>query len=204
MEIPYNGKVNPRLVCKRYHNTVFYYIESPNGCECKVVPCILECSYNSYFIRKFKDNFILDTSSLHCFNWENLFLHRDQAEKISRKRNKRIKTFRYMPYLSHKCIEEHFSELLKCENFINKLLDNFENYEGIDFCDVSAGGIQVRIHHKQIKGYTYGHQHTIKYDFSNIEDIPILVASEFIKIDKPEYISAELKFIKDGEKYGWD
>ena len=23
-------------------------------------------------------------------------------------------------------------------------------------------------------------------------------------IDKPEYISAELKFIKDGEKYGWD
>ena len=203
MEIPYNGKVNPRLVCKKYCNTVFYYVESPCGKMCKIIPCKIENCNNVYFIREFDENFVLKNWSQHL-DWESLFLNRDEADKLVLERNNRIKTFRYIPYLSHKRIEEHFSELVKCEKLINKLLDNFENYEGIDFCDVHAGGIQVRIHHKQIKGYTYGHQHTIKYDFSNIEDIPILVASEFIKIDKPEYISAELKFIKDGEKYGWD
>ena len=80
----------------------------------------------------------------------------------------------------------------------------FENYGGIDFCDVNAGGIQVRIHHNSISGYTYGQQKTILYDFSNIDEIPFEVVREFVRIDVPEAIQREKKFIADGEKYGWD
>ena len=49
------------------------------------------------------------------------------------------------------------------ESQINKCLCGFENFQGIDFCNVGAGGIQIRGHHKQIKGFTYGSQPTIKY-----------------------------------------
>lgn len=83
-------------------------------------------------------------------------------------------------------------------------LDGFENFDGIDFCDVGAGGIQIRGHHKRVKGYCFGEQVTIKYDFSN----SIEAVDEFITMwkahDNDEALHDYLEFIAFGEKFGWD
>lgn len=122
------------------------------------------------------------------------------------KNNKKVtlNEFRYTPFVSDDTIDEHCEDLVKCEKLINKLLNGFSNYNGIDFCDVGANGIQVRIHHKQIKGYTYGNQITIKYDFSNIDEVPYQVVKEFIDNDTQDKVNAQKEFIEFGEKYGWD
>ena len=86
----------------------------------------------------------------------------------------------------------------------DELLADCESYNGIDFCDVHAGGIQVRIHHKQIKGYSYGHQVTINYDFSNMDEVPELVTRVFKYYDTSDQVKTMKSYIAQGEKYGWD
>ena len=112
--------------------------------------------------------------------------------------------FQRKPYLKIKTLELYKEDLLKIENDINKLLKGFENFQGIDFCDVSANGIQIRGHHKQIKGYTYGTQPTIKYDFSNKNDVVLEFVNMWYQYDIPDKVYKEQRFIADGEKYGWD
>ena len=205
MNIPFDGKVNIKLILERYKHTVFYYTSLSIGHKSYVKPCILSkhSSLDFPVVREFEDDWSLEKSS-HGASWENLYFNYDEAKSVSREANKRLFAFRYIPYLSHKCIKEHFKELKDTEEMIDKLLSGFENYNGIDFCDVTAGGIQVRLHHKEIKGYTYGNQITIKYDFSNIEDVPLQVVKAFIGADKPSLIAKEKAFIREGEKYGWD
>lgn len=199
----YNGVVNPRLVCKRFKDTVFYYASSGKGEPSKVSACMLRYIPSFLTISEFNEEWKLDETS-HSFSWENLFFTEKEAKDVANARNNKLKYFRHTPYLTHKLIEEHFEELVTTECLINKLLNSFENYNGIDFCDVHAGGIQVRIHHKKIENYTYGEQKTIEYDFSNIDEIPYMVAREFIETDKPYLISKQLEYIRQGEKYGWD
>lgn len=83
-------------------------------------------------------------------------------------------------------------------------LDGYENFDGINFCDVGADGIQIRGQHKQVKGYSFGEQVTIKYDFSNSAE----AVDEFIAMwkthDNDEALHDYLEFIAFGEKYGWD
>lgn len=83
-------------------------------------------------------------------------------------------------------------------------LDNYENFEGIDFNDVGANGIQIRGHHKQVERYCFGERVTIKYDFSNLTE----TIDEFIRMwkacDSDEYLSTFKRFIEFGERYGWD
>lgn len=203
MREPYDGKVNPRLVYERFKNCVFYCVSNGKGNQSVVEPCVLKFSYNLLMIKTFDKNWKLGDIS-RCFDWENMFLNYDEAKKLAKERNDRISSFRHRPYLSHQILKEHFDELKRAETLINKMLLGFENYGGIDFCDVNAGGIQVRIHHNSISGYTYGQQKTILYDFSNIDEIPFEVVREFVRIDVPEAIQREKKFIADGEKYGWD
>lgn len=137
------------------------------------------------------------------FLWENIFLDYEEAKKTAKARNTRLFSFRHEPFISDKMLEEHYDDFKRTETLIDKLLSGFENYDGIDFCDVQASGIQVRIHHKCIRGYTYGQQKTIRYDFSNINEIPFDVVREFIRIDEPSAILSEQDFIREGEKYGW-
>lgn len=203
MREPFDGKVNKRLIYKKYKNTIFYYVERKKDGFFAIVPCILRYSYHLLTISKFDENWNLENSSF-VFRWENLFSSREEALIIAEEYNKRISAFRYRPHLTNECIEKHFKELKETEYLIDKLLGSFENYDGIDFCDVHANGIQVRIHHKKIKGYTYGAQVTIKYDFSNLSEIPYLVARAFIESDKEDLIADELHFIEQGEKFGWD
>lgn len=200
MKEPFDGKVNPRLVYEKFKDCVFYHV---SGSQSVVKPCVLKCSCNLLTIRIFDKDWELSDCS-QCFNWEDMFLDYNEAKKLSKERNDRISSFRHRPYMSHKMLEEHFDELKRTEALIDKMLSGFENYGGIDFCNVGAGGIQVRIHHNSITGYTYGQQKTILYDFSNIDEIPFEVVKEFVRIDVPEAILREKSFIAMGEKYGWD
>lgn len=92
---------------------------------------------------------------------------------------------------SSECIAEYVSK-------------RFPNFDHVDFCDVHAGGIQIRGFHKQISGFTFGGQPTIKYDFSNLYD----AVSDFIRgwehDDTPENIAYYKKFLTNIAEYGCD
>jgi len=205
MKVPYDGKVNIRLVLKRFAKKVFYYVSDSKSGNFKLEPCILNnASFSKcLFVRPFKDDFTLCDYS-HGADWENLYDNYETAEKEVKERNKLFNAFQHMPYVTLKTLKEHEDDLLLIESDICKLLSGFENFDGIDFCDVSANGIQIRGHHKQIKGYTYGSQPTIRYDFSNKDDIVMEFVSMWHTYDRPEKINREKVFIADGEKYGWD
>lgn len=100
--------------------------------------------------------------------------------------------------------EKYKNELIYIENAIKEKLKDYPNFKGIDFCNVGAGGIQIRGYHKDINSYTYGDQITIKYDFSNYLEC----INEFVEMwtayDTPEKIKVFKDFIADGDKWGWD
>ena len=100
--------------------------------------------------------------------------------------------------------DERVAKLLYAHDKICGQLSDYSNFDGIDFCDVGAGGIQIRGHHKQVEKYCFGEQVTIKYDFSNLTE----AINEFIAMwkahDNDEAIHDYLEFIHWGEKFGWD
>lgn len=208
MDIPFEGNVSERLLRKLYKNKVFYYVRKGANGRFTAVPCMLsdyEWDIDFPFVRFLKDTMSLDMLYSTGVRWKNLHDNFEQAKAEAKRRNHiYFECFRHEPYLKLDILQEHLKELMYIEEEINKCLAGFENFQGIDFCDVSAGGIQIRGHHKQIKGYTYGSQPTIKYDFSNVEE----AISEFIdmwrKADRPHEIAEEQRFIRSGEKYGWD
>lgn len=207
MRVPYDGKVNMSLVVKRYKNKIFYYVKEFDNHKFSFKPCMLsEKSFvNIPFVRFFNDKMKLDTSYSQGANWRRLFDNYEEGEKeVKRLNSLYFDGFYQKPYLKIETLENYKKDLLKIENDINKLLRGFENFQGIDFCDVSANGIQIRGHHKKIKGYTYGQQPTIKYDFSNKDDIVMEFVNMWYKYDKDDRVREEIKFIADGEKYGWD
>lgn len=112
--------------------------------------------------------------------------------------------FKYRPYLKIETLKQYKNKLIECERNINRQLIKFKNYDGLDFCDVNAGGIQIRLHHKAIQDYSYGNQYTIFYDFSNIDSICDVVVNEWKNIDNEESINRFLNFIKDIKWYGCD
>ena len=109
-------------------------------------------------------------------------------------------------YLTPSKYPKNYQEELEYIRFqINKRIKNKDNFLGIDFCDVGANGIQIRGHHSLIKGYCYPlTMPTLKYDFSNIDE----VIEEFISIwdacDTKEKVNEVKRFIEAGRKYGWD
>lgn len=104
--------------------------------------------------------------------------------------------FRYKPCMYEDMLNCHKEELLKCEKLIDKLLSKFDNYDGVDFYDVWAKGIQVRLHNKQIEKYIYSKPITIQYDFSNIGDVPYQVVKEFVESDSDDRINIQEEFIE--------
>ena len=79
------------------------------------------------------------------------------------------------------------------------------NFDDIDFCDVSAGGIQIRLKHKAIKTQCVGEQYTLHYNLDNIEECYNKVINEWNEIvsDK-RYIPAYQRMLDDFAKYGCD
>jgi len=180
-------------------NKTFWYVDTQRYI---LKPCMLSDAYG--MIRFIEKDGKLSSWS-QSFKEENLFEDETNAQRrLDYLKKLYFETFKYTPFLADNIITKYLQELLHIEKTITEGLKNYPNFTGIDFCDVSAGGIQIRGHHNQINGYTYGDQPTIKYDFSNIEEC----IQEFIEMwkerDMPEEVCEFKKFIRDGEKYGWD
>jgi hypothetical protein len=89
MKEPFNGKVKPRLVYKRFKDCVFYYVTNRNGQEAVVEPCVLRYAHDFLMVTPFDKNWKLENFS-HHFSWENLFFDYNEAKSIARERNSRI------------------------------------------------------------------------------------------------------------------
>ena len=99
---------------------------------------------------------------------------------------------------------EHKKDFSMIRKRITEALKDCENFDGIDFIDVNAGGIQICGLHKEIVGFYYADSPTIKYDFSNIDE----AVKEFIDgwktADNPESVDNFKQFLEMGSMYGWD
>lgn len=113
-------------------------------------------------------------------------------------------TFQRRPFVNENKLLSNLKELIEVETQIAQALNEYPNFDGIDFCDVTANGIQIRGHHKQVVGYSFGSQPTIKYDFSNYKEC----VAEFVEMwqfkDNLEYLSQYKSFLSKGERWGWD
>ena len=193
-----------------FSNRVFYYLPmSKYGAGNKIYPCVVtEGAYNN-------DEYVTIMVFDNCWNlkpvktrtlikWIYLFNTYEDAEKAQKHLKKLYNGFKNKPFISASILEKYKSKLVLIEKSIQNGLDGYNNFDGIDFCDVNAGGIQIRGHHKAINNYCFGEQITIKYDFSNYKD----AISEFINmwksLDNDNYISGYKKFLNSGEEYGWD
>lgn len=201
--------INPRLLANLFKGVILYSVEEKTNGYFDI---------KRYIPRKDKQDFgkgylevIEVDENLHVKkeyskfkNLDDLYISFIEAKEIKRKYNNMIYKFDFRPYMNIKMIEDHLEELIFIQNDIHKKLKGYENFLGIDFCNVSAGGIQIRGHHKDITSYTYGQQPTIKYDFSNIKEAISQFVNMWFEYDCDEYISREKDIIAFGEKYGWD
>lgn len=112
--------------------------------------------------------------------------------------------FDYLPYMSKVMLDTFENLLLDIQDIIHDGLKDYPNFLGVQFIDVSAGGIQIRGFHKQVSGHSYGKQVTIKYDMSNAYDCADAFIEGWKASDTDKAIKATLSFIKEGEEYGWD
>lgn len=202
-------EVNPKLLANLFRGVVLYSVEEKTNGYFDIqryIPRNDKQDFGKGYlnVREIDENLNVKKEYSKFKKLDDLYISFIEAKEIKRKYNNMISKFDFRPYMYIEMIEEHFKELMFIQNDIHKKLKGYENFLGIDFCNVSAGGIQIRGHHKNITGYTYGEQPTIKYDFSNIKE----VISEFVNMwfdyDCDEYISREKDFIAFGEKYGWD
>lgn len=209
MEIPSKGHTTREKILEKYKSCVLYMLAgSYKKGGYKLSPCILNKSVDwdvkHPYVNFFDSEFCLGNYP-RSVSWDVLYTNYDDAKKRCDHLNKLYdKGFYRKPFMAVEMLEEHKGDLIKIQKKIRDGLRKYPNFQGVDFCDVNAGGIQIRGHHKKVSGYCYGDQITIKYDFSNRNE----VATEFIKMweaqDKPEVYKAFNKFLEDGRKYGWD
>ena len=142
-------------------------------------------------------------TTTHYVKEDLIFFYECEADYFAEEINSKIRSFGYVPYVDTEYLIENYKTLKDIENAIDKELCRYSNYNGIDFCDVSAGGIQIRLHHKEIGGYTVGQQFTLKYDLSNLNEAIEFVVAEFKRVNTSEYIKEKKDFIRIGEATGW-
>ena len=83
-------------------------------------------------------------------------------------------------------------------------LADYPNFVGVDFCDVTAGGIQIRGHHKEVTSYTYGKQVTVKYDLSNAQEVAQQFVTMWKEQDTDTHLAGYKGFLTEGKRWGWD
>ena len=202
-------EVNPRLLANLFRGVVLYSVEEKTNGYFDIkryIPRKDKQDFGKGYlnVREVDKNLNVKKEYSKFKKLDELHLSFIEAKEIKRKYNTMISKFDFHPYMKIEMIEEHFKELLFIQNDIHKKLKGYENFLGIDFCNVGANGIQIRGHHKDITGYTYGEQPTIKYDFSNIKEAISQFVNMWFEYDCDEYISREKGIIAFGEKYGWD
>lgn len=201
--------INPRLLANLFKGVVLYSVEEKTNGYFDIKRYIprhdkQDSRKGLLNVREVDENLNVENRYSKFKDLDNLYISFIEAKEIKRKYNNMISKFDFRPYMKIEMIEEHFEELMFIQNDIHKKLKGYENFLGIDFCNVGAGGIQIRGHHKDITGFTYGKQPTIKYDFSNIKEAISEFVNMWFEYDCDEYISREKDIIAFGEKYGWD
>lgn len=136
--------------------------------------------------------------------WDHLFETEEEAQETANLYNETIKCFDHVPLIDIKKLVANREALINIQNKINEKLKNHPNFDSIDFCDVGANGIQIRLYHKQINGYTLSEQATLKYDLSNIEEVIDTSVNNFITFDTEDNIKGYKEFLAEGDNYGWD
>lgn len=182
----------------------FYYVDSQNF---QIKECRKRINKDylcSEWIRPLKMDGTPENYS-HGACVDNLFDNEfDAINRASFLKKLYLGTFREKPFLKSEILIQNLDKLIFIESAINKGLEDYENFESIDFCDVSAGGIQIRGRHKLIKNYTYGNQPTIKYDFSNFKECIKDFLEDWKAKDNPEYVKNYQGFLREGERYNWN
>ena len=206
MKQPFKGATRQQIL-DAFQNRVFYHLNM-HGNNIKITPCILDRSGSWHpdtpFITCFSKDWKLDSFSL-AVSWSQLFDSWEEADFQNKHINKLYnKGFWRKPYVSISTLEKYKGEMIRIEKLINKELVDYPNFLGIEFCDVHINGIQIRGHHKEINNYSFGLQPTIKYDFTNKNE----VITEFVEMwkqhDTPENVEKYKKLIISGENHGWD
>lgn len=116
-------------------------------------------------------------------------------------RNYKEYGFDKMPFLSREYENQYFKLILAQEKINNRLKD-YEDFGGVCFSDVHAGGIQIHMNNKRVPICIA--DSTIKYDFSNIDEAVEKAIQAFIDTDNEQSIKNANDFYEDGCKYGWD
>lgn len=124
--------------------------------------------------------------------------------EIKEEMKKAYGVFERRPFLEESTIISHLGDFKHIQDEIHAQLKDYPNFDGIDFRDVSANGIQIRGFHKEIKGYDFGEQTTIEYDFSNVEEAIKEFVENWKKADTPERLKLDKDFIAYMSKYGCD
>lgn len=204
MNIPFNGKESYQFICKFYENKPLWYVRDDKNGHYKTYKCYLDKSGHINSPSICLDDPLLRVHCVYYVTWDELFDSKDEADQFVESYLNAYEGFDFKPYLSYEMLKVYKEDLLKAQQKIHEGLKDYPNFSGVDFGDVHAGGIQIRGHHKQIKGYTYGDQPTIQYDFSNLND----AVQDFIGMwkcyDEPQKVQSFQSFIAAGEKYGWD
>ena len=205
MEQPCKGATRKQLL-DLFSQRIFYYVGGvPNAV---IMACVLskksEWTPNNPAVNFFDNNMHL--SDYDAFvKWDNLYDGWNEADKYCKHLNKLFtKGFWRRPFVTVNTLEKFKGEMVRIEKLINKGLEEYPNFLGIDFCDVNANGIQVRGHHKEITTHTYGDQPTIKYDFTNKDEVITEFIDMWKRLDTTEEVLKYKRFIDFGNKYGWD
>ena len=140
---------NKKEFYEENRDKTFFYLSS----RCKNIGEIKEVKPDYYYnmiLWYYPPKDITDIKKITKFNadWFDIFETKEAAEEAFKYYSSLYGMFKYRPYLSIKMLINHAEQLHKIEQDIEEGLKDNENFEGVDFCDVSAGGIQIRIHHK--------------------------------------------------------
>lgn len=106
-------------------------------------------------------------------------------------------------YLKEPMLKEHGKDFDEIRKRISEALKDYDNFIGVDFVDVRAGGVQISGIHKQI-GHYYFVSSTIDYDFENVDEAIDEFVNGWKETDNPKHVNGLLSFLRMGEKYGWD
>lgn len=206
MEQPCKGETKEYLI-ELFSQRVFYYVHTYKG-DCIMKPCVLSRKGNWFlstpYVIFFDENMELEPYG-RCVRWEELFDGWIEANARVKHIEKLYNNcFWRRPYVTIETLEKYKGEMVRIEKKINEGLKEYPNFLGIDFCDVGANGIQVSGHHKDINNHVYGDQLTIKYDFTNKNEVIDEFINMWKSLDTPDEVQKYKDFLDLGNKYGWD
>ncbi len=211
MKIPFDGKVNSKLMRKALEKKHFFYVNGNTKDGVSIITCVLSDAdfdvENPLFkiVTTYEDGSEHISDISYMLDWNMMFDSYGDAKVVVDEYEESIKDFDFRPYITLYDLLAHKKDFMHIQKKIHEELSDYPNFIGIDFTDVNAdGGIQVRGRHKSINGYTFGKQPTINYDFSNIDDVIEDFVSSWKKADNQEYVDSFNRFLEMGQKYGWD